>query len=135
MIFSLSKLKVSDNSGVKYVKCFKVFKTYVGTIGSLIYVSVKDAKSKSKLQKGDIVKGIIVRNKKSINRSTGNYFLFDSNEIVLFNGKGITPENYKELLDEFKYIVNNINTAEINGINFINFHINGRAGGFAWAIA
>lgn len=87
MIFSLSKLKVSDNSGVKYVKCFKVFKTYVGTIGSLIYVSVKDAKSKSKLQKGDIVKGIIVRNKKSINRSTGNYFLFDSNEIVLFNDK------------------------------------------------
>ena len=58
MIFSLSKLKVSDNSGVKYVKCFKVFKTYVGTIGSLIYVSVKDAKSKSKLQKGDICRQV-----------------------------------------------------------------------------
>jgi len=39
MISNLSKLKVSDNSGVKYVKCFKVFKTYIGSIGSIIYVS------------------------------------------------------------------------------------------------
>jgi len=87
MISNLSKLKVCDNSGVKYVKCFKIFKTYTGGIGSIVYVSVKDNKSKSKLQKGDIVKGIIVRNKKFINRFTGNYIFFDSNDIVLLNDK------------------------------------------------
>jgi large subunit ribosomal protein L14 len=87
MIFNLSKLKVSDNSGVRYVKCFKIFKTYVCSIGSLVYVSIKDTKSKSKLQKGDIVKGIVIRNKKFINRLTGNYIFFDSNDIVLFNDK------------------------------------------------
>nr|YP_009476739.1 ribosomal protein L14 [Cryptomonas curvata]AVM81232.1 ribosomal protein L14 [Cryptomonas curvata] len=87
MIFNSSKLKVCDNSGVKHVKCFKVFKSYAGTVGSLVYVSVKDNKNKSKVQKGDIVKGIIIRNKKCMNRFTGNYILFDFNEIVLLNDK------------------------------------------------
>lgn len=87
MILNLSKLKVCDNSGVKHVKCFKVYKNSFGIIGSLVYVSIQDSKSKSKLQKGDIVKGVIVRKKKMLNRGTGNFLFFDSNEIVLLNDK------------------------------------------------
>ena len=87
MIINQTMLKVCDNSGVKFVKCFKVYITTVGYIGSNVYVSVKDIKSKSKLQKGDIVKGVIVRNKSQLNRLTGNYISFSHNEIILLNNK------------------------------------------------
>ena len=87
MISMLTKLKVCDNSGVKYVKCFKVYKTFTGTVGSLAYVSIKESKNKNKYKKGDVVKGVIVRNKKSISRNTGNFLSFDSNYIVLIDLK------------------------------------------------
>lgn len=87
MIFNLTKFRVSDNSGVKEVKCFKIFGTKVGSIGSVIYVSVKNFTNKSKLRKGSIVKGIIIRNRKLIDRKTGNFLLFDCNELVLLNEK------------------------------------------------
>lgn len=87
MILSLTRLKVSDNSGVKYVKCFKIVKNYVGSIGSIIHVSIKSNKNKSKLQKGNIAKGIVIRSKKFINRLTGDYLNFDSNDVVLLNDK------------------------------------------------
>ena len=87
MISTLTKLKVCDNSGVKYAKCFKVYKTSSGTIGSLVYVSIKESKNNSKYKKGDVIKGIIVRNRKIINRNTGNFLCFDSNDIVLIDLK------------------------------------------------
>jgi large subunit ribosomal protein L14 len=80
-------LKVCDNSGVKYVKCFKIYKALSGTIGSLLYTSIKESKNKNKYRKGDIVKGIIIRNKKLINRNTGNFLSFDSNDIILIDLK------------------------------------------------
>ena len=87
MILNLSILKVCDNSGIKHVKCFKVYKGFVGIVGSMIYASIKDSKSKSKLRKGEIIRGIVVRKKKMINRNNGNYLSFDSNEVVLLNDK------------------------------------------------
>ena len=87
MISTLTKLKVCDNSGVKYVKCFKVYKTFSGTIGSLVYVSIKESRNNNKYKKGDIVKGIIVRNRKVISRNTGNFLCFDSNDVILIDLK------------------------------------------------
>ena len=51
MISTLTKLKVCDNSGVKHAKCFKVYKTFWGTIGSLVYVSIKESKNNNKYKK------------------------------------------------------------------------------------
>jgi large subunit ribosomal protein L14 len=87
MILTLTKLKVCDNSGVKYVKCFKVYKTFFGQVGSLIYASIKESKNKDKYKRGDIVRGVIIRNKKLINRYTGNFISFDSNDVVLIDSK------------------------------------------------
>lgn len=87
MILNQSSLKVCDNSGIKTVKCFKVYKYTTASIGDIILSSVKDIRYKSKLKKGDIVKGIVVRNKKILNRFTGNFMNFDYNEIVLLNSK------------------------------------------------
>jgi large subunit ribosomal protein L14 len=87
MIINLSKLRICDNSGVKSVKCFKIYKTSVGGIGSVIYVSVKDTKNKGKLQKGYIVRAIIVRNRKMVSRFTGSFVFFDYNEEILLHEK------------------------------------------------
>lgn len=87
MISLLSKLKVCDNSGVKSVKCFKVYKTYFGKIGSLVHVSIRETKNKNKYVKGDVAKGIIVRSKKTISRSTGNFLRFSSNDVILIDIK------------------------------------------------
>lgn len=87
MILNQSLLKVCDNSGIKVVKCFKVYKKKIASLSDIILSSVKDIKYKSKLKKGDTVKGIIVRKKKILNRFTGNFINFDHNEVVLLNNK------------------------------------------------
>ena len=87
MIINQTVLKVCDNSGVRFVKCFKVYIDSKASIGSTIFASVRDIKSKSKLQKGEVVKGIIVRHKFFVNRLTGNFVCFNDNEVVLLNNK------------------------------------------------
>jgi large subunit ribosomal protein L14 len=87
MIYSTTVLKVCDNSGILFVKCFKIFKKSSGTIGSILCVSIKIGKFKIKQQKMNVLKGVIVRVRKNISRKTGNYILFEFNELVLFNEK------------------------------------------------
>lgn len=89
MILTLSKLHVCDNSGIKFVKCFKVYKKTFGSVGSLVYVSVNEVKSNtnSKYKRGTILKGIVVRTKNSLYRDTGGFVSFDSNSIVLVDSK------------------------------------------------
>jgi len=87
MISNTSKLNVCDNSGILRVKCFKTNNKTSVTLGSVIYTSVKLRKPKTKLVKLNIVKGIIVRLTKNVSRNIGFYFVFSSNDIVLFNDK------------------------------------------------
>ena len=93
MIFNGTILNVCDNSGVKWVQCIKVLggkpKTF-GRPGDIIVVSIKTAKSLSKIKKKDIYKAIIVRVKKKICRPDGSSISFSQNSVVLLNVKG-TP--------------------------------------------
>src|SRR3546814_4237956 len=65
-----SKLRVSDNSGAKYVSCIKVlggYKKRYARIGDKLVVSVVSLRAKrrsqSKIQKGKVTYGIVVRTK------------------------------------------------------------------------
>ena len=91
MIQQESQLKVADNSGAKIVKCFKVLggskKRYAG-IGDTIVCSVRDALPDSPLKKGEVVKAVIVRTRKSISRKDGSTLRFDSNSCVIIDDKG-----------------------------------------------
>ncbi|KAB2841438.1 50S ribosomal protein L14, partial [bacterium] len=58
------------------------------TIGDVIVVSVKEALPDSKVKKGDVKKGVIVRTRKEISRVDGSYIRFDQNSIVLINDAG-----------------------------------------------
>jgi len=67
MIYAGTKLQVSDNSGVKLVKCLKVLgrrpRSY-GKIGDIIVVNIQRIKIFSKIKRKDIYKAVIIRLKK-----------------------------------------------------------------------
>lgn len=70
MISESTKVNVIDNSGVLEGKCIKVIlpKSYygrrVGKIGDVIVLTVTKTLSGSKIKKGDVMKGLIVRTKR-----------------------------------------------------------------------
>ncbi|HCU23834.1 MAG TPA: 50S ribosomal protein L14 [Deltaproteobacteria bacterium] len=91
MIQQQSILESADNSGAKRLMCIKVLggtRRKYATIGDIIVVSVKEALPDSKVKKGDVKKGVIVRTRKEIQRADGSYIRFDQNSIVLINDAG-----------------------------------------------
>ena len=90
MIQMQTRLDVADNSGARSVMCIKVLggtrRRYAG-IGDVIVVSVKDASPNSKVKKGDIMKAVIVRTAKEVNRNDGSSIRFDNNSAVLINNQ------------------------------------------------
>ena len=88
MIQAETKLKVADNSGAKLLLCIKVLggsKRRYASIGDIIIVSVKEAIPNSKVKKGSVLRAVIVRTSKEINRPDGSYIRFDDNSAVLIN--------------------------------------------------
>lgn len=91
MIQVESILKSADNSGAKTLMCIKVLggtRRKYASVGDIIVVSVKEALPDSKVKKGDVKKGVIVRTKKEIRRPDGSFIRFDQNSIVLINEAG-----------------------------------------------
>jgi large subunit ribosomal protein L14 len=92
MIYSETKLGISDNSGAKLVKCIKVLK-FAKSSGakpaSLIVVSVKKIKTNKTIIKGQICRGLLVRGKKNIQRETGLSIKFNDNSLVLVDQKSL----------------------------------------------
>lgn len=91
MIQSESRLKVADNTGAKEILCINClggsFKKTAG-IGDIIVASVKSAVPGGVVNKGDIVKAVIVRTKDPIKRADGSYLRFDENAAVIIKEDG-----------------------------------------------
>jgi large subunit ribosomal protein L14 len=90
MIQMQTRLDVADNSGARSVMCIKVLggsRRRYATIGDVIVITVKDAIPNSKVKKGDVMKAVIVRTAKEINRKDGSYIRFDTNSAVLINAQ------------------------------------------------
>ena len=90
MIQQETELEVADNSGAKRVKCFKVLR---GTrrryahVGDTIVCSVKEVDPKGSVNKGDVIKAVIVRTKSYIRRKDGSMIRFYDNSCVLVDDK------------------------------------------------
>ena len=86
MIQSESRLKVADNSGAKEILAIKVLggsgRKFAG-IGDVIVASVKSAAPGGVVQKGEVVKAVIVRTKSGARRTDGSYIKFDENAAVI----------------------------------------------------
>jgi large subunit ribosomal protein L14 len=90
MIQLRSILKVADNSGAQTIRCIQVrgghWRRY-GQIGNIIVASVQTAKPRKTVKKKDVVKAVIVRQRRNLKRSNGTYISFDDNAVVIINDK------------------------------------------------
>jgi large subunit ribosomal protein L14 len=90
MIQLRSILKVADNSGGQTVRCIQImgghYRRY-GQIGNTIVASVQTSKPRKTVKKKDVVKCIIVRQRRNFKRKNGTYISFDDNAVVIINDK------------------------------------------------
>src|SRR3989344_8705791 len=94
MIQPRSMLKVADNSGAKIVQCINVpggTRKRYANIGDIIVVTVKKAEPRKLVKKHEVVKAVIVRQRKEIRRLDGSYICFDDNAVVIL-GDGKLPK-------------------------------------------
>jgi large subunit ribosomal protein L14 len=86
MISEQTVVDVADNTGARAVRCFKILggshHTY-GAVGDVVVGSAIKVIPGSEVQRGEVVKGVIVRTKSPIRREDGSFVRFDSNAIVL----------------------------------------------------
>jgi large subunit ribosomal protein L14 len=95
MIQAETWLKVADNSGAKDIECFKVLggsKRRYAQIGDIIVASVKNAEPRGNVKSGDVVKAVIVRQKKALRRKDGSYIRFDENAAVIVDAENKEPK-------------------------------------------
>ena len=86
MIQQQSVVNVADNTGAKKLMCIRVLGGHHrkwGNIGDVIVASVKQATPGGVVNKGDVVKAVIVRSKTGLKRQDGSYIKFDENAAVI----------------------------------------------------
>ena len=91
MIQPQTFLNVADNTGAKKIMCIRVLggsKKQSANIGDIIVAVVKDALPNMPFKKSDIVRAVIVRTRKGLQRENGTYIRFDENAAVLINKDG-----------------------------------------------
>ena len=89
MIQAGTNLKVADNTGAKRIQVIKVlggFKRRDAQIGDIVTASVKEAEPRKLVKKKDVVRAVIVRQKKAFRRTDGSYIRFDENAAVILDG-------------------------------------------------
>jgi len=86
-----SMLEVADNSGARKLQMILPLGGDTGlkaTLGDVITASVKEASPDGQVQKGKVVKAVLVRVRKEQRRRDGTYIRFDQNAAVLINDAG-----------------------------------------------
>ena len=94
MIQTRSMLKVADNSGARIIQCIGVpggTRKRYAQIGDIIVGAVKKADPRKIVKKHDVVKAVIVRQRKELKRKDGSYIRFDDNAVVIL-GEGKMPK-------------------------------------------
>ena len=86
MIQPRSLVKITDNSGAKIGRVFKVLgssKKRWAKIGEVVVLSVQKAEPRKQAKKKDILYGVIVRQRQPFRREDGSYIRFDENAVVI----------------------------------------------------
>ena len=99
MIQSGTILNVADNSGAKKINCISVlggYKKETAGIGDVIVASVREVKRQgkgqvSKVQKGQVVRCVIIRTKKEKQVSSGLSHASSENAAVLIDATSKNP--------------------------------------------
>ncbi len=88
MIQNESRLRVADNTGAREILCIRVLggsRRRYAHVGDVIVGTVKQATPQGSVKKGDVVKAVVVRTKKSFARADGTLIAFDENAAVIID--------------------------------------------------
>lgn len=100
MIQRGTRLIVADNTGAKEVQCFNVLggtgRRYA-QIGDIVVGVVKSAEPRREVKNHQVVKVIVVRQKKAFRRKDGSYIRFDDNACCIVGDKEGTPKGNRIL--------------------------------------
>ena len=86
MIQPRSIVQISDNSGAKIGRIFKVLgssKKRYAEIGEIVVLSVQKAEPRKSVKKKDVLHAVVVRQRKPTRRKDGSYIRFDENAVVI----------------------------------------------------
>lgn len=89
MIQPRTILKVADNSGAKTIRVFKVLggtRRRYAQLGDIVVASVQVAEPRKAVKKKDVVRAVIVRQRKAFRRKDGSYIRFDDNAAIIVDG-------------------------------------------------
>lgn len=90
MIQAETRLRVADNSGAKEILTIKVLggtHHKFASVGDIIVACVKTAVPGGTVKKSDVVKAVIVRTRRSIQRADGSSIKFDDNAAVIIDAE------------------------------------------------
>ena len=86
MLQPQSIVTIIDNSGAKVGRIFKVLghsKKRYAEIGDLVVLSVQKAEPRKNVKKKDVLRAVVVRQRKAFRRKDGSYIRFDDNSVVI----------------------------------------------------
>ena len=89
MIQPRTILKVADNTGAKTIRVFKILggtRRRYAQLGDIVVASVQEAEPRKTVKKKEIVRAVIIRQKKAYRRKDGSYIRFDDNAAVIVDG-------------------------------------------------
>lgn len=95
MIQLRTMLNVADNTGAKRLQCIHImigFHHKSGQIGDIIVGVVKEAEPRRLVKKHDVVRAVIIRQRKAYRRPDGSYIRFDDNACVILEAKTKDPK-------------------------------------------
>lgn len=88
-------LNVTDNTGANLLQCVQIL---IGTghkfaqIGDIIVGVVKKAEPRRIVKKHEVVRAVVVRQKKALRRKDGSYVSFSDNACVILEAKTKEPK-------------------------------------------
>lgn len=94
MIQPRTIVQIADNSGAKIGRIFKVLgssKKRYAEIGELVILSVQKAEPRKAIKKKDVLRAVVVRQKKAFRRKDGSYIRFDENAVVIIEKEKQDP--------------------------------------------
>ncbi|MBU4204583.1 50S ribosomal protein L14 [Patescibacteria group bacterium] len=88
MIQPRTIIKIADNTGAKIVQCITVLggtRHRFAQLGDIIVGAVKKAEPRKLIKKHEIVRALIIRQRREYKRPDGSYVRFDDNAAVVID--------------------------------------------------
>ena len=95
MIQPRTMLNVVDNTGAKILQCFNILggtRHRYAQLGDVIVGTIKKAEPRKIVKKHEVVRAVIIRQKRAFRRNDGSYIRFDDNACVILEGKTKEPK-------------------------------------------